>query len=262
MVAGDIYVPVVAQVSIPEGFTVGKIIDRLVANGVSTKTNLQKLAADKEFIRSLKVPSDSLEGFLYPATYRYTDKLPTGEQAIREMVETFWSKLPENYEAKVNERGLSLQSAVTFASLIELETLHEDEKPYVSEVIWRRLKTNQPLGIDAAIIYGIPNFNGDLTWKNLKDNSNPYNLRLHKGFPPTPIGNPSVNSLQAVLTPSQKGYNYYVLEAGPEGRHHFSVTLDEHNSYVRKYLKYLKSAGTAGAGTENGSDTNEQRRQK
>ena len=66
------------------------------------------------------------------------------------MIETFWEKLPENYEAEVNKRGLTLERAVTFASLIEMETLLDEERPKVSEVIWARLKNGEPLAIDAA----------------------------------------------------------------------------------------------------------------
>jgi UPF0755 protein len=245
LIAGDVFVPVVAQIVIPEGFTVKKVVDRLLANGIGSRATFEKLIADPTFLRDLKIPSNSLEGFLYPATYRFTDKLPTGEQAIRRMVSEFWANLPVDYEARVNERGLTLLKAVTFASLIELETMFEDEKPLVSEVIWRRLKTNQFLGIDAALIYGIQDYDGDIKWKHLRDASNPYNLRKHRGFPPTPIGSPSASSLKAVLSPAQKGYNYYVLEADGSGKHRFAKTLDEHNANVERYLKAIRAKGNA-----------------
>jgi len=154
-------------------------------------------------------------------------------------VKNFWQHLPKNYEAQVHAMGLSLDQAVTFASLIERETRHDDEKPLISEVIWRRLKDKTPLAIDAAVIYGVANYKGNLTWANLADAKNPYNTRIHVGLPPTPIGSPDLKALEAVLTPSNFGYYYYVLIPG-EGRHHFSRTLQEHNEHVKKLVESTK----------------------
>ena len=139
----------------------------------------------------------------------------------------------------MTQKGLALHQAVTFASLIEAETLHDDERSKVSEVIWRRLKDNAPLGIDAALIYGIPDYAGDLKTAHLNDAKNRYNTRIHRGLPPSPIGNPSAKSMAAVLTPSDQGYYYYVLIPGSD-RHHFSRTLKEHNEHVRNLVNAYK----------------------
>ena len=133
--------------------------------------------------------------------------------------------------------GLTLDQAVTFASLIEMETMQESEKRLIAEVIWRRLKRGEPLGIDAAIIYGIPDYDGDIKWVHLRDAKNRYNTRIHKGLPPTPIGAVSRVSLEAVLEPTNFGYYYYVLDAVDHTHHTFSKTLAEHNLNVQKYLR-------------------------
>ena len=138
--------------------------------------------------------------------------------------------------------GLSLDQAVAFASLIELETMQAKEKPQIAEVIWRRLKAGAPLGIDAAIIYGIPNYDGDIKWVHLKDEKNPYNNRIHKGLPPTAIGAVSTSSLLAVLEPTNLGYYYYMLDATDHTHHVFSRTLAEHNALVQKYLRAIRSS--------------------
>jgi UPF0755 protein len=241
LTSGDIYVPISAIVTIPEGFSMRKTFERLAANGIGTIQELQKLDNNQKFLQALRVPAPSLEGYLYPATYRFTQKLPTAEEAIKTMVQTFWEKLPEGYEKAVNDLGLTLHKAVIFASMIELETMFDDERDKISEVIWRRLKSNEPLGIDAALIYGIADYQGDIKWVHLRDAKNPYNLRIHKGLPPSPIASPSVDSLQAVLTPSKFGYNYYVLEANESGRHFFSKTLAEHNRAVERYVKWYRA---------------------
>ncbi|TWW11038.1 hypothetical protein E3A20_05550, partial [Planctomyces bekefii] len=95
-IRGDVYSPLVAQIAVPEGFTIKQVIDRLVANGIGTNRELMRLAKNRKFLESLNVPGPSLEGFLYPATYDYRE-LPTGEQVLTEMVKTFWRQLPKNY---------------------------------------------------------------------------------------------------------------------------------------------------------------------
>lgn len=235
ILAGKVYNPLVLQYTIPEGFTLTQIAARLEANGVGDIAAFNYLASDREFLDSLGVLAPSLEGYVYPATYSFTEH-PDLQGALRVMVESFWDNLPEGYEAAVNERGLTLQEAVTFASLIELETHHDSERPYVSEVIWNRLKSGIALGIDAALIYGIEDYDGDIKWRHLEDDSNLYNTRKHRGLPPGPIGSPSRKSLEAVLTPSAFGYYYYVLDV-ETGFHNFSKSLDEHNRYVQKLLR-------------------------
>lgn len=236
LVTGDIYRPLVLQVTIPEGFTLKMLTDRLAAKGVASQAELEKMVKDSKFIRSLGIKSATLEGFTYPATYSF-ESMPSGSDFLKKTVKTFFEKLPVNYEDDVGKLGLNLTQAVTFASLIELETMRDDEKPMISEVIWSRLKRGEPLGIDAAIIYGITNYDGDLKWKDLKNAKNRYNTRIHRGLPPGPIGAASRSSLVAVLNPSNLGYYYYVLDSNDSTRHLFSKTLAEHNANVRKLVK-------------------------
>lgn len=236
MMAGDIYIPVVLQVSIPEGFTLKMLNERLAAKNVGKFSELDKLARDVKFMRSLGIKANSLEGFTYPATYNF-EAMPDGREFYKKTVKTFFEKLPADYEAEISKVGLNLTQAVTFASLIELETMREEEKPLIAEVIWARLKRGEPLGIDAAIIYGISNYDGDLKWKDLKNTKNRYNTRIHRGLPPGPIGAASRSSLVAVLNPSKLGYYYYVLDSNDPTRHLFSKTLAEHNSHVRRLVK-------------------------
>jgi UPF0755 protein len=238
IIKGEVWNPIVLQVTIPEGFKLRDVAERLAANGVGHIVEINHLVVDPAFLQSLHVPAKSLEGYIYPATYSFHE-MPTAMQALELMVKTFWQNLPKDYEKRVGAMGLSLSDAVIFASLIELETRRDDEKPLISEVIWRRLKDKVPLAIDAALIYGIPDYDGDLKWSNLSDAKNPYNTRIHLGLPPTAIGAPGVKSLEAVLNPSNFGYYYYVLIPG-QSRHHFSKTLQEHNQHVKKLVNGTK----------------------
>ena len=249
MKSGDTFVPVVLQVTIPEGFTFKKISDRLVAGGVGSPEEFAALEKSKAFLTEHKIPGSSVEGYLYPATYSFS-KIPTVREALSRMIDTFWQNLPPDYAERVSEKELTVDQAVIFASLIELETAHDDERNLVSEVIWNRLNDNITLGIDASIIYGVPDYKGNLRRKHLNDATNPYNTRIHGGLPPTAIGSPSRKSLEAVLTPSDFGYYYYVLDPSQGNRHHFSKSLKEHNRYVRKLINATRKNKRAASGKQ------------
>jgi len=235
---GETYYPVVYSLSVPEGFTLKQICARLAGDRIDNYENLWVLSHQSDFLHKLGVTADSLEGYLFPATYSYTE-VPSGKKVFQDMSETFWNNLPENYEATALAHGLTLHQAITFASLIELETPYDQERSEVSEVIWNRLKHKIALAIDASIIYGISDYQGDLKTRHLKDPTNPYNTRVHLGLPPGPIGAPSLKSLAAVFNPSHSGYFYYVLDLETV-RHKFSKSLSEHNKSVRKFLKDRK----------------------
>jgi UPF0755 protein len=242
---GETYTPIALQFTIPEGFTLRQITERLLSKGVGTQEEFESLTRDAKFLAELKVPGATLEGYLYPLTYSFKE-LPNARQAISAMAKAFWQNLPQDYEARLRERGLTLDKAVCIASLIELETRFDDERAKVAEVILARLKGGGPLGIDATIIYGIPNFAGDLTFKHLKDPTNPYNSRIHRGLPPTAIGSPSKASLEAVVSPTAEGYFYYVVDPENGGKHHFSKDAKEHGQYVKKLLQHERNKKHAG----------------
>ena len=224
--------------TIPEGFTLNQIIARVSAISQIPESGFFELAENRPLVRKLlRNHGDDFEGFLFPATYKIYDQQPDPESILSQMTSEFFRRLPDQYLEECERLGLNLKEAVTFASLIEKETRIPDERSLVSEVIWNRLKKGISLGIDAAIIYGIPNFDGNLRRKHLSDRGNKYNTRVHGGLPPGPIGSPGLESLKAVLTPTDKGNYYYVLLPDSGGRHHFSKTLREHNQYVRKLVR-------------------------
>lgn len=238
LLQGKIAPEKVVTIAIPEGFTQKQIFKRLQENGLGSEATYWQLAKDKAFIRSQNVRASTLEGYLYPATYEFAEKA-TERQILQKMVKTFFNKLPSGYVEQLKKSRLTLNEAVTFASLIETETNVDEERPMVAEVIWNRLRDRSPLGIDSALIYGIKDYDGDIRWKHLRDKSNPYNTRIHKGLPPGPVASPALPSMEAVITPTKKGYYYYVLKAGTN-RHHFSKSLKEHNRHVKKLVRELK----------------------
>lgn len=233
--SGKIYSVPKLEVIIPEGFTIKQIISRFVSEGVASEDEFYRLSRDPEFLLSQGISASSLEGYLYPAKYTFYDT-PSARDVLVEMIKVFWKKLPPGYEILVASRGITLHQAMIIASLVEAETSKDFEKPMVAEVIWNRLERKMALGIDAAVIYGIPQFNGNLTRRDLDDRKNPYNLRIHLGLPPTPITTPSKESLLAVVNPTNYGYLFYVLNPEKQNEHTFSKTLAEHNKAVRKLV--------------------------
>ncbi len=172
-----------------------------------------------------------LEGYLFPDTYK-TYRPKDEEELIRKFVERFRKVFTPEFEARAREMGLSQNDVVTLASIVEKETADKTEKPLVASVFLNRLKKGMALATDPTIIYGIHNFSGDLKKSDL-ERPGPYNTYLNVGLPPTPISNPGLGSLKAVLFPAQTNYFYFVSKN--DGTHYFSKTGEEHQQAVRQY---------------------------
>jgi UPF0755 protein len=132
------------------------------------------------------------------------------------------------------ELGLTLHEAVTLASIIEKETADPSERPLIASVFYNRLKRGMRLETDPTVIYGLKNFDGNLTRKHLETPS-PYNTYLIKGLPPGPIANPGKHALEAALFPAQTHYLFFVSRN--DGTHHFSADLADHNRAVHHYQR-------------------------
>ena len=240
--SGKIYQPVVLEVAIPEGFTKNQIIDRAVASKIGGVEELESVMKSEALRNQFPdLPEKSIEGYLFPATYRFT-KIPSPKEFVELLVKTFFTRLPNDYENSLEPFELSLHEAVILASLIERETQRDEERNVVSEVIHNRLSKGVALAIDASIIYGIPDFDGNLRRRHLEDKTNLYNTRKHRGLPPGPICSPGEASLRAVGHPTNLNYWYYVVDAEDFSKHRFARTLKEHNKNVRAFWKAKKKA--------------------
>ena len=176
IVNGEIDHAMVLKILVPEGFSMSQVIARAQAHGLD-KDKLWALAHDRDFLESLGVSASTLEGYFYPATYSFYNTLPSEKEFLSRGVQEFFSRLPNDYISQVKARGLTLEKAVIFASLIEKETVLSEEKNYVSEVLWNRLEKRMPLGIDASLIYGIKDYKGNIRTRHLRDRKNKYNTR-------------------------------------------------------------------------------------
>ncbi len=222
------------QVVIPEGFEMGQIAEAVAATGLTTKDDFLKKAKDPQLVRSLGLEGDSLEGFLFPATY-YFPKGISLDGILRQMVYKYHEVFNPDLKARAAELGMTELQAITLASLIEREANLDSERLLISAVFHNRLKVNMPLQCDPCVIYALERngkYNGDLTRQNLRF-KDPYNTYVYKGLPPGPIANPGKPSIIAALYPAKVDYIYFVSRN--DGTHYFSRDLAQHNKAVHKY---------------------------
>ena len=224
------------RVTIPEGYSVQQIIDLLVEKGVSDKEDLEDAAMnyvydDYDFVDNENLGSISrLEGYLFPNTYDFY----VGEKAssaLGRLLKEFGRQMDTEMMELVENSGYSLHEILTIASLIEKETDGTDRQ-LIASVIYNRMnnpskETAGLLQIDAALVYATGH--NELTEEDLELDS-PYNLYKNKGLPPTPIGNPGIESIKAALMPADTDYYYYVL--GNDGKHIFSETYAQHQQVI------------------------------
>jgi UPF0755 protein len=220
-------------VTIPEGYTITQIADVIDGQAITSREEFLRLASDKSFIKTLGISAETVEGYLFPDTYRFARTTPAKE-VIRTMVDQLGRVMTEEWQARAKEMNLTVHQVLTLASVIEKETGSGDERPQISSVFHNRLRKRIPLQSDPTVIYGLPNFDGNLHKKDLSHPS-PYNTYRWSGLPPGPIASPGADSIQAALYPVTSKYLYFVSRN--DGTHHFSATLGEHNRAVEKYQK-------------------------
>jgi UPF0755 protein len=219
------------QVVLPEGIRATEIAARLQGAGLADAEDFMATVHDPVFARSLGIEQDSLEGYLYPETYRLSRHL-TSQEIARVFVAQF-EQVWREVESIAEQQSLSQHEIVTLASIIEKETAAPEERPLIAAVFHNRLKKRMRLETDPTVIYGIDEFDGNLTRAHLRGRSNPYNTYRIAGLPPGPIASPGIDALRAALEPAETDYYYFVSRN--DGTHKFSRTYREHNEAVRKY---------------------------
>jgi len=237
IVRGDVYT---VTVTVPEGANIFDIGARLEQAGLGTRQEfLDEQARQTGLVADLDPGAKSLEGYLFPDTYRFARKA-TMAHITAAMVRQF-----RLAAAQLNLKE-NVHVVVTMASLVERETAVDAERPLVASVFQNRLARKMPLMTDPAVIYGLErqgDWSGVIHQSDLKRNT-PYNTYLHAGLPPGPIANPGMRSLRAALSPARTDYLYFVAAgANPQGRSLFSSTLQEHARDVAGYRNALKKAG-------------------
>lgn len=234
---GDVYT---VALTVPEGANIFDIAARVEQAGLgSRQAFLQAAVQQAGLVADLDPRAKSVEGYLFPDTYRFSPPL-SAQEMIAAMVRQF-RVVAEQIGLKDN-----VHDVVTMASLVERESAVNAERPVVASVFENRLAKKMPLMADPAVIYGLElegRWRGSIYRSDLQTDT-AYNLYLHAGLPPGPIDNPGIVSLRAALHPAQTDYLYFVAAGdNPQGHSLFSATLDEHNRNVAEYRRAKKKAG-------------------
>ena len=219
------------SVTVPEGLTIKEIADLLDKMQIADREKFLAAANDPDVLGALGLADRGLEGYLFPSTYHFTPATPE-----RDIINTMTEQFRKSSQPLLMKSGpsgqLNAHELLTLASIVEKETGVEAERGLVAAVFYNRIKRQMPLQSDPTVIYGLKNFNGNLTKKDLRDD-NPYNTYRISALPPGPICNPSLSSIKAVLNPPDVPYLYFVSKN--DGSHMFSETIEEHNQAVKTY---------------------------
>jgi UPF0755 protein len=209
-------------VTIPEGFTVDQIAEKLAATEQFTKDEVEQALESKDLIATYRPKGeDSLEGLLFPDTYGIEPD-DTAVGVIQEMVDQLEVVL-SRYQLSTAPRNLTPYQLLIVASMIEREAKVDADRPKIAAVIYNRLAAEKRLEIDATVEYAVGH--SKLTAKDLASRS-PYNTYTSDGLPPTPIAAPGEAAIKAALQPVDGDWLYYVL-ATKEGEHAFTSSYQE-----------------------------------
>ncbi len=229
------------RVTIPEGLRYEEVAQIFERDGFAVAEEFISICRDRVFLSSLGIEGENCEGYLLPETYTLEKGMGT-KDVFKAVYEEFKRQIRAGYIEKAMEMGLNLYQVLIIASMVEKEAKLDSERPIIASVILNRLSKGIGLYIDATVVYGLirekGGFNGNLTRRDLETFTR-FNTYLIKGLPPTPICNPGIKSINAVLMPAKTNYLYYVSKN--DGSHHFCDTLECHNKAVYKYqVEYFK----------------------
>lgn len=219
------------RITIPEGFNLSQIAAAVDRAGFAKTDLFIESAQDPSLIKRLKIEADSLEGYLFPDTYFFA-RGTSAVKIIETMVGYFHAQFKAPWKKRAAELGFSVHEIVTLASIIEKETGNPGERKLISSVFHNRLKRKMRLETDPTVIYGIKDYDGNITRKHLTTWT-PYNTYMIRGLPPGPIASPGAASLQAALYPEDTKYLFFVSKK--DSTHYFSTNIRDHNRAVRKY---------------------------
>ncbi len=238
LIQGDAIIET-TRFTIPEGFNVKQIADRLASLGLVNKDRFLQLVKegnfDYEFLK--QVPDNKnigyrLEGYLFPDTY-VVKKGATEEDIINKMLSQFQKEWNPEWDKVIKENNMTMHQIVTLASIVEREVVADKERPTVAGVFYNRLHDSWMLQSCATVQFVLGKQKDRLTDKDLEI-KNPYNTYVNYGLPPGPIANPGFISIKASVFPAKTNYFFFVTKKDGSGEHYFSKTFQQHENYNLK----------------------------
>lgn len=226
--------PLESEVAIPEGLIIEQVAALLKEGLGIDSAAFSALCYDSSVAHSYGIDANSLEGYLFPDTYRFPPE-PSIENVVERMVARFremYARLGFDSSEHIVE-GMGRHDYVTLASIVEKEAVLAEERSRIAGVFHNRLRLGYPLGADPTVRYALRKFSGPLRVSEL-ETSSPYNTRKYVGLPPGPICSPGFGSLQAAADPMETDELYFVARWDGSGAHDFSTTHVEHNRKKRQ----------------------------
>ncbi|HXN84774.1 MAG TPA: endolytic transglycosylase MltG [Candidatus Binataceae bacterium] len=237
LVKGDF---IVVTITIPEGLTVHEIAERVAATGLVCEDEFEDAAREGEIVRALGLMPLGAEGYLFPATYKFSPHAKTND-VLAAMLARFYQVLTPAVEERMFAVGLDPRRLVTMASIVEKEAKAPAERPLIAGVFYNRLRLGMPLQSDPTAEYqldGAPE-----SAATAVHTTSAFNTYDFTGLPPGPIANPGLKSIEAALYPTQTDFLYFVAREG--GTHVFSKSYDEHRRVIASERK--ETAGKTAA---------------
>src|SRR5688572_20846859 len=223
LVRGDV---VLKTITIREGLDRFAIAKLFAAEGLGTEEEWKKVTGDPDLVHDIAPEADSLEGYLFPDTYKFDPGTSAGT-IVKAMVANFRKHFGK--EIAFISTGLNVHQTVTLASIVETEAQRPQERPIVASVYLNRVRRRMLLGADPTVIYALKledRWDGNIRKVDLQIDS-PYNTYRTPGLPPGPIANAGLASLRAAAAPATTQFLYFV--ARNDGSHVFSTNIAEHN---------------------------------
>jgi len=223
---------VTIAVTIPEGWTIAQIADRISPIIGGSADTIARRLLSTALSDSLRSPGPTLEGYLFPETYRFAQGVST-EHVASELMDRYRAVWTPERRAARDSIGMNEREIVTLASIIQAEARWVDEMPLISAVFHNRLRRPMRLQADPTVQYVLESHQSRLLFAHIDSVAdNPYNTYTHDGLPPGPIGAPGLAAIDAALHPDPVPYLYFV--AKEDGHHEFSRTLREHNRAIQR----------------------------
>lgn len=226
-----------ATITIPEGWNLGKIVPQLARVLEVPAESVQAAVSDSALRRHLDVPTPTVEGYLFPDTYAFAPGT-TAREAVRVMVDRFEQKWKPEWDARGRAMAMTRHDLMSLAAIIETEARVPEERPIISAVYHNRLRIGMRLQADPTVQYALGRHVGRVLYKDLEVDSR-YNTYKYAGLPPGPIASPGVPSMDAAANPANVPWLYFV--AHPDGHHEFRRTFREHAEAIRM-VKRAKAA--------------------
>jgi UPF0755 protein len=237
LVKGDF---IVVTITIPEGLTVHEIAERVGTTGLVCEDEFENAARDGAMVRALGLMPLGAEGYLFPATYKFSPHAKT-DDVLAAMLARFYQVLTPQVEERMFAVGLDARRLVTMASIVEKEAKAPAERPLIAGVFYNRLRLGMPLQSDPTAEYELDGAKESAV--SAVHTTSAFNTYDFSGLPPGPIANPGLKSIEAALNPAQTDFLYFVAREG--GTHVFSKSYDEHRHAIASERKPAASKPSA-----------------